>query len=361
MASTRGVDRRRGPLLRTLRAFGFSVLALVLVTVLVPVLIVLDSYRIVRDVRPLARKTPDRTAVMTQRLADPRTPRSLRYRPIGLGAISPHLVHAVIVHEDATFYQHQGFDEFEIRAALRRSIAERQLGRGASTITTQLARTLYLGTGRSFLRKAREIPLTVRLERALPKQRILELYLNTVEWGPGVFGAEAASRHHFGVSARELTPAQAALLVAALPSPRRSKPARPSSYLRRRASIILTRMGARGWLSPEGVDAGRVELGFESRMAAASAPPESVAADSLAEMEFEFGPEGEPEVEAPTDTASAAPAASAVTIDSFVEPALPPAALPDSAAPLPYPADPDSAPFPEPAPEPAPPPPPGTP
>jgi len=257
----------------------------VLIIVLVPVLVIIDSYRIVRDVRPLAREAPDRTAIMQARLADRRTPRPLRHRYVRLAAISPHLIHSVIVHEDATFFEHHGFDEFEIRAALRRSLEERQLGRGASTITTQLARTLYLGTQRSILRKLREIPLTVRLEGALSKQRILELYLNLAEWGPGVFGAQAASLHHFGISARDLDPTQAALLAAALPSPRRSTPARPSAYLRRRARIILTRMEARGWLPPGEAHAYRQEL--------TTGVPAAVGA----EIDDEMGPEPEGEVE----------------------------------------------------------------
>jgi monofunctional biosynthetic peptidoglycan transglycosylase len=198
---------------------------------------------------------------MRERLRSSRAPRPLRHRWIGLDTISPHLGHAVLVHEDATFYEHHGFDGFEIRAALRQSLKERRMVRGASTITTQLARNLYLGTERSLLRKLREIPLTLRLEGALSKRRILELYLNLVEWGPGVFGAESASHYHFSVSAQDLSAAQAALLAAALPSPRRSQPAHPTPYLRRRASIILTRMGARGWIAPEEAEAARQGLG----------------------------------------------------------------------------------------------------
>ncbi len=250
-----------GRVQRTLRIARPVALGILIVLV-VPLLIVADSYFLVHDVRPLSRENPRETRVMKDRLADPRTPRPLRRRFVGLGAMSDHLVHAVIVHEDATFFEHHGFDQFEIRAALRRSWEERRMVRGASTITTQLARNLYLGTGRSLRRKLREIPLTIRLEGALTKRRILELYLNFAEWGPGVFGAEAASRYHFGVSAGELTPAQAALLTAALPSPRRSTPARPSPYLRRRAAVILTRMEARGWLEPGQMQAARQALGL---------------------------------------------------------------------------------------------------
>jgi monofunctional glycosyltransferase len=254
---------------------------------LLPLLLIIDSYLIVFDIGALARKAPDRSRVMERRLADPRTPRPLRHRFVPLRAMSPHLAHAVVVHEDATFYQHRGFDEFEIRAALRKSLEERRPVRGASTITTQLARNLYLGTERNLLRKLREIPLTVRLERALEKRRILELYLNFAEWGPGVFGAEAASRYHFGVSAGNLSPAQAALLAAALPSPRRSKPAFPSPYLRRRAAIILARMQARGWLSAEGREEGRLALGLKGK----PAEPAEISDDFDSGVDLEYGPE----------------------------------------------------------------------
>jgi monofunctional biosynthetic peptidoglycan transglycosylase len=270
--------RRTGPR-RWLRR---AVLGLGLSIALFPILLILDSYLIVFDIGALARKAPDRTRVMERRLADPRTPRPLRHRFVSLGAISPHLAHAVVVHEDATFYQHRGFDEFEIRAALQKSLEERRPVRGASTITSQLARNLYLGTERSLIRKLREIPLTVRLEAALEKRRILELYLNFAEWGPGVFGAEAASRYHFGVSARNLSPAQAALMAAALPSPRRSTPAVPSPYLRRRAAIILARMQARGWLSAAAREEGRWALGLRGKPEPVDADLESGAGDELA-------------------------------------------------------------------------------
>jgi monofunctional biosynthetic peptidoglycan transglycosylase len=262
------------------------VLILAVALVLLPFAVIADSYLIVRDVRPLARKAPTETRVMRDRRTDKRAVGPLRQRWVNLGAMSPHLVHAVVVHEDATFFEHRGFDEFEIRAALRRSWEERRMVRGASTITTQLARNLYLGTDRSLARKLREIPLTLRLEGALDKRRILELYLNFAEWGPGVFGAEAASRHHFGVAARNLSPARAALLAAALPSPRRSSPARPSPYLRRRAAIILTRMQARGWLGAQEMQAARQELGF----------PGQAPGESPKDLEAGLGEEEEAEV-----------------------------------------------------------------
>ena len=332
LAAARAMRPRRRSLLRR----AASALGLVIfVLVLVPVLVVLDSYRIVLDVRALARETPDRTRVMDERLADPRTPRPLRQSRVGLDAISPYLVHGVIVHEDATFYEHHGFDRFEIRDALRRSFEKRHLVRGASTITTQLARNLYLGTDRSLFRKLREIPLTVRLEGGLTKRRILELYLNLVEWGPGVFGAEAASRYHFGVSAKDLTPGQAALLAAALPSPRRSTPAHPSPYLRRRAAIILVRMEARGWLAPDAREAARRALGAELEVGAAEAAgglpePPGEADDDVDGEEANAGPDSTGELPAVAPAAPTTPAHPDTGSPGSGEPILQPGPLPGS-------------------------------
>ena len=329
---------------RSGRRLRRAVLGTGLFIAFLPILLIIDSYLLVFDIGALARKAPDRTRVMERRLADPRTPRPLRHRFVPLGAISPHLAHAVVVHEDATFYQHRGFDEFEIRAALQRSLKERRPVRGASTITTQLARNLYLGTERNPIRKLREIPLTVRLERALAKRRILELYLNFAEWGPGVFGAEAASRYHFGVSARNLTPAQAALLAAALPSPRRSTPAVPSPYLRRRAAIILARMQARGWLTAEAREEGRWALGLRGKPEPAESEIESGAGTELdLEPDMDLPPEngldaeplpetGQPEVEVPDPDLP--PPSSETSGDTLDSDSLPPPSSPAEETPF---------------------------
>jgi monofunctional biosynthetic peptidoglycan transglycosylase len=159
------------------------------------------------------------------------------YNFIPLGRISPHLVKAVIAAEDARFYQHCGLDWIEMQRALE----ERQHGgrvRGASTITQQLVRNLFLTTDRSLVRKAVEIPLALLAELLLSKRRILELYLNVVEWGPGIFGAGAAAEYHYGVAASDLSRNQAARLAAILPSPRRRQPDRMNAGARR----ILKRM-----------------------------------------------------------------------------------------------------------------------
>lgn len=178
---------------------------------------------------------PITTVQIERRIQHPNEPR--RYDFVPLERISPNLVGAVIVSEDARFYQHHGLDWTEIGRAVEEKLEDGRL-RGASTITQQLARNLFLTTRRSVLRKAAEVPLALLLELLLPKRRILELYLNVVEWGPGVFGAEAAARYHYGVAAADLTREQAARLAAILPSPRKWRPAAMNSAARR----ILRRM-----------------------------------------------------------------------------------------------------------------------
>lgn len=155
--------------------------------------------------------------------------------------ISPELIRAVITSEDAQFCRHEGFDLREIR----RAYEEWRRGdglRGASTITMQTARTAFLWSGRDPVRKGLEVYLTPWLEAAWPKARILEIYLNIVEWGPGIYGAEAAARHHFGKAAADLTRREASLLAAVLPSPLSWSPAEPTAGVQRRAATIRARL-----------------------------------------------------------------------------------------------------------------------
>jgi len=163
-----------------------------------------------------------------------------RHAWVPLERISPHLARAVVVAEDSRFHDHAGFDWEQIRRAWeegRRGGATR----GASTITQQTVKNLYLTPSRHVLRKAREAVLTAWMEAWLPKDRILELYLNAVELGPGVFGAEAAAKRYFGRPAANLTRDQAALLAATLPAPLRRNPGAPSPGLARRQRMILDR------------------------------------------------------------------------------------------------------------------------
>ena len=157
-----------------------------------------------------------------------------------LSRISPNLRQAVIVAEDSTFWEHHGFDWQGIRVAIDKNIDRGRLSAGGSTITQQLAKNLYLSPEKSFTRKLQEAILTCRLEMNLSKERILELYLNVVEWGKGVYGAEAAARRYFGVSASALTKSQAATLAAMLPDPLRRSP--DSRIVKKLAAVILKRM-----------------------------------------------------------------------------------------------------------------------
>ena len=158
---------------------------------------------------------------------------------VPLSRISPSLRHAVVAAEDSSFFTHEGFDWEGIKQAAKYNLEAGELKRGGSTITQQLAKNLYLSSERSLLRKAREALITRSLEQHLTKERILELYLNVAEWGKGVYGAEAAARHHFKKPARDLTADEAAWLAAILPSPRRYDPLRKTTFLTRRHNRIL--------------------------------------------------------------------------------------------------------------------------
>ena len=158
-----------------------------------------------------------------------------------LETISPHLVTAVMAAEDQRFLEHRGFDWTEIINAIQEAQAGFRV-RGASTISMQVARNVFLWTGHSALRKALELYYTFWLEQFLSKRRIMTVYLNVVEWGRGIFGAEAAARWYFGVPASSLSRVQAAALAAVLPSPRRWDPTRPTKYLLGRRRFILNHM-----------------------------------------------------------------------------------------------------------------------
>ena len=165
-----------------------------------------------------------------------------RYKFVSLSRISPDFQHAVIAAEDARFYQHRGFDWQAIEIAAEDDIHGGRI-RGGSTITQQLVKNLFFGTGRSFLRKGAEFTLVPVAELVLGKQRILELYLNEIEWGQGIYGAEAASHAYYGVPAASIGREQGARLAAILPDPRRRKPARMDHY----SAIIFERMRQMGW------------------------------------------------------------------------------------------------------------------
>ena len=162
-----------------------------------------------------------------------------------LGDISPDLIRAVMVAEDGRFCTHWGIDLDEVENVLE-SLGEGGRPRGASTISMQLVKNLFLWPQRSFLRKAIEVPLALYAELVLPKDRIMEIYLNVVEWDRGVYGAEAASRHYFNRSAKNLNRAQAANMAVTLPAPASRNPARPSAHVRKIASVIARRADQSG-------------------------------------------------------------------------------------------------------------------
>jgi monofunctional biosynthetic peptidoglycan transglycosylase len=172
---------------------------------------------------------------------------------VPLSQISSYLVNAVIISEDDKFWEHKGFDWQAMREAMQRNFRSKHLIFGASTISQQLVKNMFLSPSRNVFRKAREAILTWRLERALNKKRILELYLNVVEWGDGIFGAEAASAYYFQTRASNLTPDEAARLAAILPQPRRYTPlkVRSSTYLAERSREIMAVMEKRGLLKLE--------------------------------------------------------------------------------------------------------------
>ena len=247
-----------------------------------------------RDVKSLARQAPARTALMRQRIAEAakaHRPFAIDQRWVPYDRISPLLRRSVLVAEDDAFFSHDGLDWNEIKASAQRNVKAGHVVRGGSTITQQLARNLYLGNERSLTRKFKEVLLALRLERALEKRRIFELYLNEIEWGDGIFGAEAAAQRWFGVSAADLDPRQSALLAAIIINPRQYSPTLPSRRIDRRVRLIASRLHRRGALDD---DQYRVAIGeaprphrgfldwlFGSHDTTESPPP----ADSLEETE----------------------------------------------------------------------------
>lgn len=204
------------------------------------------AYLSLPDVRPLAAKNPTSTAFIdlrdreAQRAGKPvkHVQHWIPYR-----RISPTLTRAVLLAEDAAFWQHEGVDYDELQKSIELDWARGELTRGASTITQQLAKNLYLSPSKNPLRKFRELIIARRLEAELTKTRILEIYLNVIEWGDGIYGIEAASQAYFHHSSSSLGPNEAALLAGAIINPRVLNPARPTPRLLRRQQIILRRLG----------------------------------------------------------------------------------------------------------------------
>jgi monofunctional biosynthetic peptidoglycan transglycosylase len=202
------------------------------------------------DVAPLKQKNPKTTALMELRDEEYRRKglRAARKQVwVSYAGISEHLKKAILISEDAAFFSHKGVDIDELTAALKKDWETLSFTRGGSTITMQLAKNLYLSPSKNPLRKFKEIVIAHQLEQSLSKRRIFELYLNVVEWGRNIYGADAAARYYFGKSAVDLTILEAATLAAMLPNPRASK---ERSILNRR-NLILARLASAGYLSAE--------------------------------------------------------------------------------------------------------------
>jgi len=203
-------------------------------------------YLTLPDVRILRATNPGTTAFMELRAREAgkagKAPRAIQ-RWVPYERISPNLKRAVLVAEDAAFFQHEGIDFDEMEKSFETNWKKGKLARGGSTITQQLAKNLYLSPSKNPVRKIEEFLIARRLEAELTKRRILEIYLNVIEWGDGIYGAEAAARAYFKTSAAALGPDDSALLAASIINPRRYSPARPSNFLLRRQRLILQRMG----------------------------------------------------------------------------------------------------------------------
>ena len=204
------------------------------------------AYLSAPDVRPLRTSNPTTTAFMELRAREAEAhgePVKRDQRWVPYSRISSNVKRAVIVTEDSAFWTHGGIDYDELRDAMQTDWERKEFARGASTITQQLAKNLYLSPSKNPMRKLEEVIIARRLEAELSKQRILELYLNVIEWGDGIWGIEAAARRYFRKSAADLSAPEAALLAAAIANPRLMDPGHPSPRLRRRQQMVMRRMG----------------------------------------------------------------------------------------------------------------------
>lgn len=225
-----------------------------IILILLVVLGFTGFYLLYPDVSKLKKQNPGKTSFMEYREDEYRAAGKkvkIQSRWVPLKSISPYLMKAVLISEDDKFWKHHGFDKEAIQKAFEKNLESGKFKLGGSTISQQLTKNLYLTPAKNPVRKLKEAIITWRLERTLSKRRILELYLNVVEWGEGIFGAEAASRRHFGKPASALTAEEAAKLAAALPNPRRYRVDGTSRYVERRAKIIYTIMVRRGIVVPD--------------------------------------------------------------------------------------------------------------
>jgi monofunctional biosynthetic peptidoglycan transglycosylase len=236
--------RRIGRAILALLAVGFAYIAYLYLTL--------------PDVRGLRTSNPETTAFMELRAREARSqgePARRVYKWASYARISQHLKRAVLVAEDGAFWTHEGVDYDQLKESIEANIERMEFARGGSTITQQLAKNLYLSPSKNPIRKLRELLIARQLETELSKPRILELYLNVIEWGDGIYGAEAAARTYFHKSAADLSAQESALLAGAIVNPRVLDPGHPTPRLRRRQQMVMRRMGA---VTPPPVVAGPV-------------------------------------------------------------------------------------------------------
>lgn len=257
------------------------------------------TYLTLPDVRVLRTSNPKTTAFMELRADEARRkgrPPKRDWRWVRYDRISPNLKRAVLVAEDSAFWQHEGVDVEQLKESMEANLEKGTFARGGSTITQQLAKNLYLSPSKNPVRKLREFFIARRLEAELSKRRILELYLNVIEWGDGIYGAEAAARAYFHQPSATLGPSESALLAGAIINPRVYSPAHPNARLLRRQRLILGRMGAVTPPPAEPVPAERVP--------SATVPPPSPS--DLPPAEVEKAPDQVPPTP-PAETGTPAP------------------------------------------------------
>lgn len=255
-------SRKRGPSAKGKR----SLLRRIIIALLVLPAIGALGLMIFPRVGRLAAHNPGQTAFMSYAVEQAGLKgRNLEITQkwVPLNRISPYLVRAVLIGEDDKFYTHEGFDFDAMQKAIEKDIKAGKLKAGGSTISQQLAKNLYLSPSKNPARKIIEAVITWRIERALTKKRILEIYLNVIEWGDGIYGAEAAARRYYGKSAYALSAPEAARLAAVIPNPRRYNPIGQSKYVDNRARIILGVMQRRG-IVEEGYETEVIEPAAEA-------------------------------------------------------------------------------------------------
>ena len=228
------------------------------VIILSGLLLLLASVLLTLNLSRLRKENPGKTSFMEYRereWAEKGRKYTIHQTWVPLSSISPYLIKAVLIAEDDKFWKHEGFDYEAMQKALEKDIKAKKFKLGGSTISQQLVKNLYLSPSKNPLRKIAEAIITWRMERVLPKKRILEIYLNVIEWGEGIFGIEAASRHYYGKSASQLTPEESSRLAAVLPNPKKYNPTGTQRYVVNRSNLIYSIMVRRGIVVPEFTEA----------------------------------------------------------------------------------------------------------